>query len=613
MRTDNTPDAEQLRPHRSVSTRRRVLQALGAGATVGLAGCGSLGNDSEVELQGPDDEPVEITLVYTEGSDFVQTTAEFISQEYSDLGITVTLESVTFDRLLQQYVQNSYTGTGEPAWTAGPNNAGPRDQTASQEDWDLMFGLTLNTYPRTPSSTNSFWQERAPTNFFGYVPQTDLGPLFEEFRTTADSAERQAAIAEVFGILSEDQPVNFLSMSDSISGYRSVIEGPVESFGGNWDSTAWYADTGDGRAVTQEYISGSASDAQTLYFPEINDGESGDRVNLTLDGAYQLDSNNEVQPLWMDITDTGDGQVFVCELRDNLQWGDGYGQMTAEDWVYQIESVHTTDGGQSHPWNEETPPSTQTGDFELIGNIETTGNLEFQIELDAVNPGFPQEPVLWGAFCAPKGLYESYVPDAEALRTSDEFTQLSFTGNLGPYEFDRWDRSAEFVATRNEDYYMHAHTEEMGSEWAQAPYFEQNTIRVISEQATRLEALSQGELTATSIPPDRYQDFVDNTDVDVYEIPQPFLTSVVYNQRANGWDQLQTKEIRHALSTAVNKRSITENIYRGLAEWTHTFQPRWSEWYDDSQVTEFGVDDSYDKEEARALIREHTSDEYEYV
>jgi peptide/nickel transport system substrate-binding protein len=593
-----------------------MLQALGAGTAVGLAGClGVFDSDDgeDVELLGPDGERVELALVYVQGTEAVATTAEYIAQELAGVGIEVGLESVSFDRLLQQYVRNRHVGEGEPEWTAGPNNAGPREETASERDWDLMFGITFNTYPRTPAATDAFWLERSPTNFYGYVPEADLASRFEAFRTTVEPNERRATIAEVFGILSEDQPVNFLSMSDDIGGYRRGVQGPVEEFGGNWDSTTWYIDEGAGRTVGERWIAGEASDAEGLYFPEITDGASSARVNLTLDGAYDVDENNEVRPLWMDITDTGDGQVYVCGLRDNLEWGDGYGQMTAEDWLYQIENVHTIDGGQDHPWDQDSPPSTQVADWAQIENVEQTGELEFQLELESVSPDFPLEPVLWGAYCAPAELYEEYVPDANALRTSDEFTQLTFTGNLGPYEFAGWERSAEFVATRNEDYYMREHAEEMGEEWADAPYFDRYSYRVIEEQATRLEALAGGEITATSIPPGRYHDFVENDEVDVYEVPQPFLTIVAYNQRANGWEELRTREVRQALSMAVDKRTVTEDIFRGLAEWTHTYQPRWSEWYDDERITEFGVDDSYDVEGARELLTEHTSEGYEYA
>jgi len=40
----------------------------------------------------------------------------------------------------------------------------------------------------------------------------------------------------VLGIISEDQPVNFLFMTDSTPGYIQELEGPREEFGHSWNS-----------------------------------------------------------------------------------------------------------------------------------------------------------------------------------------------------------------------------------------------------------------------------------------------------------------------------------------------------------------------------------------
>ncbi|WP_126663344.1 ABC transporter substrate-binding protein [Haloterrigena salifodinae] len=628
MPLDITVGGDGTDPDGDAVARRRLLKAVGVGTTVGIAGCGrDGGNEDEdgdddsgdAELIGPDGTQVELLLACIEGNDAVETAAEIIAAEVADLGVAVSLERVSYDRLLRQYVRNRYLGDGDPEWTAGPNNAGPREETASESAWDLMFGVAFNTYPRTPAAIDAFWLERAPTNYYGYVPEADIESRLEAFRTTTDPDERRAPIAEVLGALSEEQPVNFLAMSDDVIGYRRSVRGPVEAFGGNWDSATWYVDEdGDGNeneggpTASDEWVWGVEGEAEGLYFPERTDSRATARINLTLDGAYDVDENGTVRPLWMDITDTGSGQVYVCELRDTLRWGDDYGRMTADDWVYQIENVHTIDGGRDHPWNEPTPPSNRVDDWAAVENVEQTSESEFQLELESVNPDFPLEPVLWGSYCAPKELYEAHVPDADALRASDAFAELSFTGNLGPYTLERWDRTQEFVTARNEEYYMREHADDVDDAWRDAPYFERYSYRVIGDRTDRLEALADGELTATSIPPERYADIREADAVEIYEIPQPFLTIVAYNQRANGWAELRTREVRQALSMAVEKPAITEDAFRGLAEWTHTFQPRWSSWYDDSQITPFGVDKSYDKDRARELLAEHTTSGYEY-
>ena len=44
--------------------------------------------------------------------------------------------------------------------------------------------------------------------------------------------------------------------------------------------------------------------------------------------------------------------------------------------------------------------------------------------------------------------------DLEGFKSDEEVQSLSYTGNLGPYTFENWKREDEFVATRNENYYM---------------------------------------------------------------------------------------------------------------------------------------------------------------
>src|SRR5699024_6725732 len=62
------------------------------------------------------------------------------------------------------------------------------------------------------------------------------------------------------------------------------------------------------------------------------------------------------------------------------------------------------------------------------------------------------------------------------------------------------------------------------------------------------------------------------------------------------------QSVRRALSYAVDKQSVVKNIFRGYAEVAHTFQPQWSEWYDDSQVLKTGVGKKFSPEKARSKL-----------
>lgn len=367
-------------------------------------------------------------------------------------------------------------------------------------------------------------------------------------------------------------------------------------------------------SVQGTYVSASSVDAQSLNWLTIADATSGSFVTATLDGTWAITPDREIFPLWADYS-TDDGRVYEIQLRENLEWGAGYGEMTAEDWVYMIKNVFQAQPNwsgypNSGDWFRMNPDS---GQREPIP-VEQTGTRTFEIRLFEVDPSFPFKPVLWRQQCIPKGILEKYVQnqDAEGLEQDEELNSLAYTGNLGPYTYDTWEQSSRYVVTRNDDYYLQD-VDGVPDRFGETPYFDESVTNVISEESTRLGALESGEVDSAGIPPDKAQRFENLPNVEVNVTPQPYLRMIVYNMRANGWVPFRSKAVRRALGFAVDKMTVAENIYRGYAEVAQTMQPRWSEWYDDSRVEEFGVGDRYGPEATRSRLEDALSDtEYEY-
>ncbi|MFB6108735.1 MAG: ABC transporter substrate-binding protein [Haloplanus sp.] len=362
------------------------------------------------------------------------------------------------------------------------------------------------------------------------------------------------------------------------------------------------------RRVSGSYVSASSVDAQSLNWLTIADSTSGSFIASTLDGTWAITPEQEIFPLWADVS-TDDGRVYEVQLRDNLQWGGDYGAMTAEDWVYMITKVFQAEKNWSgYPnaddWFRTNP---DTGEQEPIP-VEQTGERTFEIRLFDVDPSFPFKPIMWRQQCIPKGILEKYVPskDTDGLKQDEELNTLAYTGNLGPYTYENWERSSQFVVTRNDDYYLHD-AEDVPERFRNAPYFETETVKVITEESTRLGALRSGDVDSAGIPPDKAKQFENLESVNVNVTPQPFLRILVYNMRANGWKPFRSKAVRQALAFAVDKGTIADNIYRGYAEVAQTMQPRWSKWYDDSEVTAYGVGDRYGAEKTRSRLADALS------
>lgn len=388
------------------------------------------------------------------------------------------------------------------------------------------------------------------------------------------------------------------------------------SSGGETDDTSSSSETKNGteqsgkRTVGGNFIRGDQTGVTTMNWLTVDDQPTADRIRLTLDYLYTITKDRERFPLLAKDVSTDDNRVYSVTLRDNLEWGAGYGKMTAEDWVYQIKNVF-----QAQPnWTGYVNQSYWTDNDGKPIPVEKTGKRSFDIKLSKPDPAYLLRPNLANAWCMPKGLLKKYVDgkDAKGLKKDKEVNTLAYTGNLGPYTYDHLNRESEFVAKRNENYYLRD-ASDVPDVWKKVPYFDKYTFKVIPEQSTRLSALKSGDVTKTSLAATKVKQFQNMDDITVQEIQQPYLTLIFYNQRKNGWIPFRKQAVRRALSYAVNKKSVAQNIFRGYSQAAHTFQPEWSKWYDDSKVLKTGVGGKYDPKKARTKLESALSDtDYRY-
>ncbi|WP_207590382.1 ABC transporter substrate-binding protein [Halomontanus rarus] len=365
------------------------------------------------------------------------------------------------------------------------------------------------------------------------------------------------------------------------------------------------------RAIRSEWIQAVPSEASNLSPYWVSDYASSLRIGLHLDGTYTLDENGDFYSLWVDDYENRGDEAYAFTLRDTLEWGRDYGAMTADDWVWFYHNVIDAE--------ENWIGYLGRTDWSSVESVEAEDRRTFVVELEEPDPLFVKRPAMWGTSILPRALTEPYYEDwqdgdesaGEALNVSDEVVEFQYAGNLGPYGFERREIEDRYVATRNDDYYRRG-TEPDADDWADAPYFERYVIRILPTQSTRLAELRSGGLTYTELPADQTQSFADDDGITVVSVPTPYNRIVVYNQRANGWEPLRNRGVRQALSMAIDKTTVVDDIFDGNAKVAHTFQPTYSEFYDDSRVTPFGEGESYDPGQARSLLTEELSSEYGY-
>ncbi len=345
------------------------------------------------------------------------------------------------------------------------------------------------------------------------------------------------------------------------------------------------------KETTGVYISGtSAGDAETLNWILAADSASFNYAGHTLDSLATYDNEWRVQLRCAakDVEVTEDGLVYTVTIRDDLKWSDG-SKVTAEDYVYTLNNLMFSDWlnyTYKSDWQEEIDGET------VFVTPEVVSEVTFTITRQTVDPEFIYNVRTLSPY--PKHIAVKYEGDVKAFTQAPEFNSLTYTGNLGPYKFVEWIRNDKFVVERNPEYYL---GKDIG-----APYFEKYIVKLFGTSATCHAALEARDISYTGIDPPQVGKFKEMEWINVYTVPTTGYLFLAYNMRDNGWEGLKHKEVREALSMAISKELMIEQVLYGFGEPAFSFIPKPSPWYVDEGIAKYGVKPLLDKEKAKELL-----------
>ena len=346
--------------------------------------------------------------------------------------------------------------------------------------------------------------------------------------------------------------------------------------------------------VEGNFIEGvSAGDAETLNWLLAVDSASHSYAGFTLGSLATYDNqwNVILRHLAEPVEISEDGLTYIMTIRDDLKWSDGT-RVTAEDYVYTLKNLMFSDW-LNYPykgdWQETVKGETVFVEPEVIN--ETT----FAIRRQTVDPEFV-DSAIYSLTPYPKHITIKYEGDVEAFTQAEEFNNLTYTGNLGPYRFKEWIRNDKYVVERNPDFYLGKDTG--------APYFEQYVTKLLGTPAAIHAALEAGDITYAGIDPEQVAKFKQMEKIKVFTVPTSGYQLITYNQRKNGWEGLRIKEVRQALSMSVDKKTVINSILLGFGDPAFSFIPKPSPWYTEEGVPKYGYGSLYDKEKAKQILYE---------
>ncbi len=335
----------------------------------------------------------------------------------------------------------------------------------------------------------------------------------------------------------------------------------------------------------------ASGEGETLNLLLAADGPSLNYIGFTLDSlaTYDNEFNVILRCLARDIEVSPDGLVYTITIRDDLKWSDG-SPVTAEDYVYTMKNLMFSDWlsyNYRDYWMEEVEGK------KVFVSPAVVNPTTFTVSRKTVQPEFVY--TLYNLIPYPKNIAVKYEGDAEKFTQAKEFNDLSYTGNLGPYKFNEWLKNDKFVVERNPDYYL--------GKQDGAPFFEQYVTKMFGTSAVMQAALEAGDITMSGIEPHNVAKFKQMSKINVYTIPTSGYNLLGYNQRNNGWEGLRKKEVRQAISMAIEKDTIIKKIYLGFGEPAFSFIPSSSPWYSDDTVLKLGIAPLNSKQEAMEMLK----------
>lgn len=263
---------------------------------------------------------------------------------------------------------------------------------------------------------------------------------------------------------------------------------------------------------------------------------ANDRVSMTVMNAlfnplYVIEESGEKTfYLAEDVKASEDFLTYTVKLKKDLKWHDGK-PLTADDIVFTVESIL-----------DETQAAKDRGSF-VIGDkaleVKKVDDTTVEFKLPEVSSAI--EDVLGGIRPIPKHIYEGEKDIAKSEKNANPI------GN-GSYKFKEYKTGELITLERFDDYY------------GEKANLDTVTYRVIADSNSANIALQNGEVQAKYVQPDEVENVESKGNVDIVAYDEGMVDNMIFSQSSN--DILKKKEVRQAISYAINRDEIIKAAYK---------------------------------------------------
>jgi len=269
------------------------------------------------------------------------------------------------------------------------------------------------------------------------------------------------------------------------------------------------------------------------------------------------------------------GIEYVYTLREGLTWSDDE-PLTAEDVAWNINT------GRDQGWDNMVS---------TVGNIEATAEDERTLRLVSSVPD-PKLPTM-DVYLVPQHIWEPIATDYDA---ATQYAAEDGVGS-GPFVITEFTPGQSVVMAANPNYW--------GWEGEEPPY-DQVIFRLFENPDAMVAALQQGEIDAAQgFPASSWEALEADPDIEVVAGQQGGFDEIAINGGAaegQPHPALLDVEVRRAISHAIDRPAVIEDLWFGLVSPLETMSPS----ADPKWIPEIPEEDqlAYDPDQANQILDE---------
>ncbi len=323
------------------------------------------------------------------------------------------------------------------------------------------------------------------------------------------------------------------------------------------DGHATHPETGETLASDQTFTYRVGDESPSIDPGLVEDTDGADVVRDLFEGLYNQDAEGNLVPgVALSHEASDDGLVYTFTLRDNAKWSNG-DPVTAGDFVYAWQRAASPELASPYSWYVELM-SIENGAAVIAGDIDPSelgvtavDDTTLEVRLSQPLPYFAQMVTHGTTFPVHQATVEEY--------GSDWVLPENMVSN-GAYVLTEFVPQEKLVRERNPMYWDNENT-----------ILDTVTKLVVLDENVALTRYLAGEMDRTIVPAGQFPRLSEEFPDQAVSVPRACSYYYMFNLRDAAPEELQNADVRKALSLAVDRDIIVENVLAGGQEPAYTF------------------------------------------